>query len=358
MNIARNKIFIILIIYLFSIGKIYTEELVITIPKEFNTFDYPLPPFPIQAINKLSVKDYTNLLETPYIRDESPSQISYVYYNELLRTDLFNKFKINQTYLLSINIDDYKIGYGVEYLSNPYYLDINIDYTIIDPLFNAKGHYVDYRLPITLGADFSTEDKFFSIYGKNSNFNQNWSLDYTFLEGDSIVNLQYEKKYGLYSYTDLSYSLNNNFYGSLGVGNKNIILGLSLIGINPMLYIDLNYNLDKLQLLFNTNIISKKFNYKPSINFNFNRELSIGSGISINVNKSYNLLLDYIWLNCSFIKDDLTSIISLNIYKPNMYDLNFELSIKDLAIGSYIRYTLDHTDDSLEVYIKYKVGNK
>lgn len=382
MNNNIKKTVIILILSTIFISQIYSKEIVITIPKQFNSSSLPLPPFPKEVVNRLAEEDYGDeLLENTNIKEIKQERIVYSYYKDFLNRELSNKTYMGHIGKIYSDFDIVESSYINDIFNNSFIFSSFIQYEIDQMDYNFYLKYRDFRLPVDV-----------AVKAEYDNYNISMNLGYK----DYYLNLNIEPEYDkhgfhlgiLYSDTRGPRPLLTGFYDDMDSHYGAVALGLNFstgdFRIGPSLinrsfwgYIDLNLNNGPFIGNIDTELEEDIVDYLGEIGYKSSWYIKLGGGVTINeIDSTYkpyisfkeNFLLGFreyriyqerILTSFNFIKDSFTSIISIDIDKLNKFSLSVEnKKYNRYSFKSSLSYDLDEDDFSGSLEFEYKVGKK
>lgn len=374
MNNTIKFLIIILILNSSFLNQINAQEITITIPQKFNINEFPLPPFPEEIINKLEVIDYeSDLLGIIKIREIELDNFEFNYYNEFLNNRIHKKSFLYHESKLGTDFESFYIGYNPEYYNNFYYISGNIEYDFGTQLVNLNAIYKEYRLPVSLNVlfDLQKQSLNFSL-GQKDYFNE-WYINPIISLNSSSISLYYNENRNIFPLVDLNFTSTTNNYGAVALGLDSFRLGVTILNLNPMPYFTFKKDFKNWGFLVDTNVNAELFDY--NMNIIFRKDVYLGLGLGLTMSEDYNDFTPYLLFRenylfgertyklsgsefsfvCSFINDDLTSIILFNIQNINNFTLGLEMEYKEFGLGCNFEYK-DDVEPTIGLFLTYKAG--
>lgn len=336
---------------------LFSKEIVITIPQEFLNNQYPLPPFPQEAINTLPQEDIdTELMDRIEVRSIGISEIDYGYYPYFLKSSLNSETLISLGSTIKSDYNSISPGIFGEYINNGYLLSGGISYLSDRNLPYIEGRYHEYRLPLYIDLDGDTNQTVLELGYKD--YYKSWSITPVIFIDRASIYLSYYNKNGLKPYIDSGFKAVDKRYTSLAYGSESLRLGLSNIDSLFLPYLDISKKVDRWLIELNSDIegdIINRDDFSWDYNIGFTRReesvLRFGSGTFIDSKynpdpyifikenyfpgeRSYRVSEDEICFTTSFIKDDLASIISLTVTDFKEWDIGMELDFSGFTLSS------------------------
>ncbi len=375
MNNIIKSLIIILILNSSFLIHINSQEMIITIPEKFNINEFPLPPFPAEVIKKLEVINYQNeLLNSIDIRTVELNEIEYKYYPEFLKKGIHNKSLIYQTGKIETDFNSIYIGYIPEYFNNFFSISGSLGYQSSTNEIELIGSYNEYRLPVNLGLEFDIGQQFINLSIGQNDYYREWFISPELKLNSNSLNIHFHDDRFIKPLIDISFISLENSYGVLALGWDFFRLGITLIDLNPLPFIQYNKDFDNWGFLIDSKVDLDLFDYSVNLIYRKNLYMRFGLGMTLDENysditpyisfkenilpgeRTYRVSMDEINILCSFIKDDFASIISLDINNMNNYNFELEMNYKEYGLGSSFEFNTDIDDYSIGLYITYKAG--
>lgn len=382
MNVNINKILVILILTIILTSALYSKEIVITVPEQYNTSELPLPPFPKEFVNKLDEEVYeSDILSKQSVRWLKQRKISYKYYIDIYQSDLSNKMYLGHTVMLSTDFDDFIGYYKPELYNNNFLLGSYIEYDTDQSIFDFGAEYKEYRLPVNLELSGEKEDEivFFNI-------------DYTDYFSKVRLETFYQKNfYGTFLFRDdrfirplvtAGYYDDSDYYTALALGynfnRADVRLGPVVVNDNIYGYCDIDFNYNHIIINADTIVERDKIEYLLESGYKKNSYLKLGGGLTVVdetdrdfnpfISLKENLILgereyrfyeDEVSIVFKVLRNSMLTQFSVSIVELN----NLVFTVEN---GIYNRYNVkssleyDNSNDEItgRLEFEYKVGKK
>lgn len=345
-----NNIIKLLIIILIVTSKIFSQELIITVPDQYVISDLPLPPFPKEVIHSLEEISYDKILLKKFaLRSIILDQISYIYYPEFLDFKIDDRSIFSHTTEIKSGFEDVKISYLTTYENNRYSISGGIGFNSEENLIDAVINYNEYRLPMDVGIIGSLEDKDLSLVISQKNYFREWSLETGLDEELFFVTADFRDDRLLRPFVSLGFKSSEDYYGSIAFGKDWFRTGISLSDGYIYPYVGLIKDFRLLQLKLDTNICFEYVDYMSSLILKNSGSLEVGFGTE--VSEEYTVFDHYLYLSESFLFGSREYIVSTE-------DINVEFSFIKDSITSIIslNYLYDSEEFYMEILFNYEVG--
>lgn len=347
----NNTIKSLIIILLLSFtSKIFTQELVITIPEQFSINDLPLPPFPLEVINKMDEEIYDiGLLDDSIVREISLNEIEYIYYPEFLEFKISNKVYLSHNVILESDITNIKSSYLSNFSNNNYLLTTGLGFNTDDNSIDLVLEYNEFRLPIDLSVEGSLEDNdiFFSF--GDENYFSTWMLTQGIDDNDLFIEGTFKNDISLKPFFDIGFKDINQYYISSALGWPLFRGGISVVSNDLYPFIEIEKKVNKFIYRFETTADYEYIDYNLSATYINSNIISIGIGSTLEDN--YNSIEPYIYLEENFLFGNRE-------YKFSIDDINIEFDFINDYLTSIIsiNYIYDSSEITFDLLFNFKVG--
>lgn len=379
-NTSIKSLFIILILNTYYISSIYSTEIIITVPDQYNSNEMPLPPFPEEVVNELNVNEFDSEIKS--IKDArwiKQKYIDYNYYTDFLNLAPPAKGYVSSTFSIYRDSSNVELTVTPEYKSNSFKLTGAAKYSIDTGIFNMDAEYREFRAPINIiiGADYNNST--YSFLAGNIDYYNKWYLNPVFKETTTEYNILFIDKRYIRPFVQLYYSTEKDHYGAAALGANfsygNFRGGTSIIDRTILPYGEFYFKNGSFITNGETEVEQDYVSYLIEAGYKKETYFKAGGGIDMYTDyeyipflsfkenlffgqREYKIYQDKLYFDLSYYKGSFLSKISFGIEQIKNVSLSIEAGIYDVFnIQSSLLYNSEVNDYFWDLRFEYKVGN-
>lgn len=348
MNNTIKICLLLLIIYILHPWKLYSSELVITIPDKYNKKSLPLPPFPVESISILEEKEnaeeYLNNFGLRFIPLDS---VTYRFLPEFLDFNIsLEKYTEHHISLYS-DLSSIDLTYDYQLYSNLFKFESGGGYLFSESKVDLRAKYVIYNIPIDFVFDSSLIDEYVKIQLGNRDYYSSWGISLGYDTDAFDFDGNYRTKKFFNTNIQLGYHYPDIFSGAITTGWDSLTLGFTLYNGYYYPNMEAEWKFVDIVVFINSELKSDVMNYYISADRMFNNRMELRTGIETmeysSITPYIQLIESFLWgerryyiseeeliFEQNFINNKINTIISLNISSFNDYLLSTELVWKDI----------------------------
>lgn len=322
---------IILVTIIIHPWKLYSSELVITIPDKYNNKSLPLPPFPKESVSDLTeMKNHDTFLDTLNLRLIPLEVVTYRYLPEFLDFNITMKSFTEHIFYVGSDLSCVDLTYDFLYYNNLMQLRAGGGYLFSESMVDLRAQYHIYNIPIDFMIETSLLGETANISLGNRNYYNRWSFTLGYDTDAFDMTTLYESKKFFNTELFVNYHYPDTFSGTLIGGVDALKLGVTTYDNYFYPNVDAKWDVSSSSIILDSEFSNSFMYYYTGVTGLLNNHMSLYVGVkSIEYDvvkpylkveesllwgrRSYVISEEELIFELNFINNRINSIISINI---------------------------------------------